>query len=84
MKHVYYVLWSAGLDSTYLIYKLLEEGHTVIAGYCDIKNNRTKTIMEQKQRQIIGNKFKIAYGSRFQYHEVSLSLDIIYQKNKKG
>jgi 7-cyano-7-deazaguanine synthase in queuosine biosynthesis len=41
-----FVLWSAGLDSTYLILRLLERGYRVNAGYIDIQNNAKKTAME--------------------------------------
>jgi len=40
------VLWSGGLDSTYLIYKLLQEHHKVEAYYIKIKNNKEKTKRE--------------------------------------
>lgn len=43
-----FVLWSGGMDSTYLILKLLSEGHSVDAGYIDIENNEYKNEMEQK------------------------------------
>jgi 7-cyano-7-deazaguanine synthase in queuosine biosynthesis len=40
------VLWSGGLDSTYLIYKLLCEKHHVEAFYVDLKNNAAKAKRE--------------------------------------
>ena len=43
----YLVSWSGGLDSTYLIYKFLKEGHSVVAAYCEIINNITKTERER-------------------------------------
>ena len=42
-----FVLWSAGVDSTYLILRLLEDGYSVKAGYIDIKNNHVKARMEK-------------------------------------
>lgn len=41
-----FVLWSAGVDSTCLILRLLEDGYSVTTAYVDIKNNRTKAVME--------------------------------------
>jgi 7-cyano-7-deazaguanine synthase in queuosine biosynthesis len=41
-----FVLWSAGVDSTYLILRLLEDGYYVNAAYIDIKNNKRKARME--------------------------------------
>lgn len=43
----YLVAWSGGLDSTYLVYKLLKEGHSVTAVYIKIINNEGKTKMEE-------------------------------------
>lgn len=47
-KNNYFVLWSAGVDSTYLILKLLKEGHSVSTGYFSLENNVEKTKMEKK------------------------------------
>lgn len=44
-KH-YLVSWSGGVDSTYLICKLLEEGHKVSAFYTALFNNVDKTKRE--------------------------------------
>lgn len=43
----FFVLWSGGIDSTYLIVRLLESGFKVRAGYINIRNNCKKTQMEQ-------------------------------------
>lgn len=43
---VYFVNWSGGLDSTYLVQKLLQEGNEVIASYVYIENNSNKTKRE--------------------------------------
>lgn len=42
-----FVLWSAGIDSTYLILRLLEKGLNVKSGYVNIQNNKRKTRMEK-------------------------------------
>lgn len=47
MKKKYFVLWSGGIDSTYLIYRLLNDGYNVDAGYVRIKNNSTKSKIEK-------------------------------------
>lgn len=44
-KH-YLVSWSGGVDSTYLIHKLLEQGHSVSAFYTALFNNVDKTKRE--------------------------------------
>lgn len=49
-KHIA-VLFSSGLDSTYLVYKNLKEGHIVQPYYVDIKNNENKRIVELQNAQ---------------------------------
>ena len=39
-------LWSGGLDSTYMLQYLSEQGHEVYAGYVAYRNNREKTTRE--------------------------------------
>lgn len=41
------VLFSSGLDSTYLIWKNLNEGNEVFPIYITISNNENKTILEK-------------------------------------
>jgi hypothetical protein len=48
MQKRYLVSWSGGLDSTYLIHKLLQEGHSVSAFYTALFNNLNKTERETK------------------------------------
>lgn len=45
MKKVF-VLWSAGVDSTYLILYLLQKGYKVDAGYIKLLQNEKQTIRE--------------------------------------
>lgn len=54
----YLVSWSGGIDSTYLIQKLLEDGHEVTAIYTKIYNNEEKTKRELKAIENINNYFK--------------------------
>lgn len=64
-----YVLWSGGLDSTYLIQKLLSENpnQTVVAGYVEIMNNETKTKTELAAVEKMSNAFRILYPNRFTF-----------------
>lgn len=41
------ILFSGGLDSTYLVYKNLKEGNDVVPIYCSILNNEEKTKAEK-------------------------------------
>jgi len=45
------VLFSGGLDSTYLVYKNLKEGNRVQPIYIELNNNREKSIIERIQTQ---------------------------------
>jgi len=47
-KSNYFCLWSGSCDSTYLVLKLLKEGHSVSTGYFSLENNVEKTKMEKK------------------------------------
>jgi 7-cyano-7-deazaguanine synthase in queuosine biosynthesis len=49
----YFVPWSGGLDSTALIFHLLEEGHEVVTGYIELSNNLYKTKREERARSKI-------------------------------
>lgn len=40
-------LWSGGLDSTFMIRKLIDKGHNVSAVYIEVKNNVEKTKRER-------------------------------------
>lgn len=42
------ILFSGGLDSTYLVWKNLKEGNVVLPIYVEIENNEVKTTMEKK------------------------------------
>ena len=48
----YLVPWSGGLDSTYLVYKLLKEGHNVTA-VCFDMNPQVKSYQDVRQREAI-------------------------------
>jgi len=48
-----FTLWSGGLDSTYLIHKLLCDGYKVRAGYCEIMNNQDQIRAEKKAISIM-------------------------------
>ena len=57
MKKEYIVPFSGGLDSTYLIFNLLEQGHTVKALYIEITNNTKKTEHELKAIEYLNETF---------------------------
>ena len=52
-----FCLWSGGLDSTFMIDKLLKEGNTVVVGYIEILNNPRQMERERNARKIMTKKF---------------------------
>jgi 7-cyano-7-deazaguanine synthase in queuosine biosynthesis len=68
-KNISFVLWSGGLDSTYMIQKLLDEDLTrhVYAGYVEVQNNENKTAMETKATDNLEKIFNRKYPGRFNY-----------------
>ena len=51
------VLFSGGLDSTYLVWKNLKEGNEVIPIYVEIENNETKSIIEKNRVKLLRTEF---------------------------
>jgi len=51
------VLFSGGLDSTYLVWKNLNEGNIVYPIYIEIENNITKTILEKNRIELLYKEF---------------------------
>jgi hypothetical protein len=78
MKKRTYVLWSGGLDSTYLIQKLLDENkeQEIVAGYVEVENNSEKVKMEKAAIARMVPFFQKHYGYRFSYHGVVMSLHV--------
>lgn len=66
----YLVSWSGGYDSTYLITKLLAEGHSVKAIYTNIINNKMKSKRELKA---ISNMTKYFQQFNFNFLQISRS-----------
>ena len=52
------VLFSGGLDSTYLVWKNLKEGNTVIPVYVEIENNEVKTKLEKNRIELLWKEFE--------------------------
>ena len=68
----YLVPFSGGLDSTYLVYKLLRDGHTVDLMYIEILNNKNKTQAEFAVRELLIDEFKKEFPER---------VNVIYNHN---
>lgn len=70
----YLVLWSGGLDSTYLVWKLLNEGHSVMVARCVIGGNEYQRQREEKARNELFPLFK--NFSNFEYVDNTVAVDI--------
>lgn len=57
MSKIVGVLFSGGLDSTYLLWKNLKEGNHVIPIYIEISNNINKSILEKNRVKLLHEKF---------------------------
>lgn len=80
-----YVLWSGGLDSTYLIQHVLKNPkNKVIAGYVEIINNKYKTKSEKDAIQKMIPFFKEIYKDRFQFLDTVLRTEVIFNSNWIG
>jgi 7-cyano-7-deazaguanine synthase in queuosine biosynthesis len=75
------VLWSGGLDSTYLIYSNLRNGNMVDAFYVEVKNNSTKTKKELKAIETISEYFKTKFPGCFTHSIVSSIEVFLFDKN---
>jgi len=70
------ILWSGGLDSTYLIYKNLLEGNTVYAYYIEINNNINKVIKEKEAMESLTKLFIDKYGTAFDNRGTLVYIDV--------
>jgi 7-cyano-7-deazaguanine synthase in queuosine biosynthesis len=57
MKKNVAVLFSGGLDSTYLVWKNLSEGNTVYPVYIEITNNQVKSVLEKNRIELLRKEF---------------------------
>lgn len=71
------VLFSGGLDSTFLVWKNLKDGNEVFPIYIKIKNNKTKTILEKNRINLLYNEFFKEFESNINNVQYVASVDII-------
>jgi hypothetical protein len=60
------LLFSGGLDSTYLLWKNLENGNTVTPIYVELKNNKNKSTIEKQQIKLIWNELREGYHEKLE------------------
>lgn len=79
----YCVLWSGGLDSTFLIWHLLKLGHAVDAYYVKILNNPLKTKCEEKAIDSIVPLFTNQFFNKFTFMQRELfSITLNYSASR--
>jgi hypothetical protein len=71
------VLFSGGLDSTYLVWKNLKEGNTVYPIYIELENNEVKTILEKNRIELLWKEFEKEFCKEDGYYDSKLK-SIIY------
>lgn len=81
-----YVLWSGGMDSTYLIQKLLTENDNVnvTTGYVEVMNNVNKTKNELKAIKKLLPILTSKYGDRFSHMGIVYKTDVICPSMRFG
>ena len=79
-QRVIYILWSGGLDSTFLIQHLLDQDPKakVIAGYVEILNNDVKTPMELRAVKRLAQILKSKYQDRFEWRKTVYKCEVAW------
>jgi len=70
------VLFSGGLDSTYLVWKNLIDGNDVQPIYVEIENNKTKTILEKNRIKLLINEFRKDKDFEDKIHDIKYMLKV--------
>ena len=58
------VLFSSGLDSTYLVWKNLNDGNQVVPIYIEINNNKVKSIIEKNRIGLLHKEFEKEFNTK--------------------
>ena len=69
------ILFSGGLDSTYLMWKALKAGHEVYPTYISINNNQNKVIVEKQQCTLLINEFNKEFDKKIELNE-TVTVDV--------
>ena len=69
------ILFSGGLDSTYLMWKALKDGHDVFPIYIEIRNNADKSLIEMQQCKSLIDEFNKEFDKDVSLNE-SVTIDI--------
>lgn len=71
------VLFSGGLDSTYLIWKNLKDGNEVLPIYVEIENNLIKSIIEKNRIKLLLKEFQKEFNvDKTKIHDIRYAMNI--------
>lgn len=70
------VLFTGGVDSTYLVYKNLKEGNNVKPVYFELLNNENKSIVEKQNIEKLRNKFLLEFDYKIERIEYFSKFEI--------
>lgn len=86
MSKLVAVLFSSGLDSTYLVWKNLKDGNEVIPIYIEVENNKIKSTIEKNRIKLLYDEFvkEFNVNGKINIHpiEYSISIDIKLCRDK--
>ena len=74
------VLFSGGLDSTYLVWKNLKEGNRVTPYYNEVLNNTSKSRIEKQQMARIIGEFRREFGDRLDSPRYAAKTELFVNK----
>ena len=75
------ILFSGGLDSTYLLWKNLKDGNEVTPIYVEIKNNSEKTKLELNRIKLIHKYLKKDFGELLKDIHYSYEITVEVREN---
>lgn len=75
------VLFSGGLDSTYLIWKNLKEKNEIFPFYVEILNNKNKTILEKNRIFLLYEQFSKEFKNKIHEPKNILSITVNHNTN---
>jgi len=84
------VLFSGGLDSTYLVWKNLKDGNEVFPIYIEIENNEIKSILEKNRVKLLCKEFSKEFDAkkdifeRKQINDVEFALNVSVKANESS
>ena len=70
------ILFSGGLDSTYLVWKNLADGNEVVPIYIEIINNEAKSKLEKNRIELLWGMFREEFKFKIQNIVYALKMDI--------